>query len=514
MGGIFSKSKKSTGRLEASQGAVPEKADARDGLSSAPTGDQGVKASDANNSSRVHTAPPGTRLSKGSRAKVVPLNEPPPEVSDAKPAPEPAQPTQPAQPKEIKEQSLTFVIESANGPTASDADSYVSTVLGSSTVTTDLRSTAWAERVRGIEAFQQRVEAQYAPEGTNSARQAHFKASVTVLGRLLHDKVVPVYLPTLGLLVRVFSAELLEGVEASLPRAALAVIMPALLLRAGSSNTRAREESVDAITHLAHCVPLGGAAAVCPFVLQPMQNTKSQHAGTGRLELLHSLVIKFGFGAKAGLVLADTLTFTVPFCSVAAERTRAAAQAVLREAMTVDAEKTLAVIEKLDAALAISLKRRAGMLEEEAPRERVRPVPPGGTPASKLARRAPKALPPISRAEGALAPPEELCSPGAADELMRTPAAREAEQSSGGAPGVGGRTGAKSRVDGGDETEVVAFSLGSGGVEPGERRREQSESGVVWMGAKKEGEGQKLDAAPTQVEHMDITPLDEGEIEY
>ena len=249
-----------------------------------------------------------------------------------------------------------FYVEQKGGPTAADVDEYLEGTFGSKLVK-ELRSTEWAERVRGIEALQGLVMKTTAAMNTSPAeRLALFRACITVLARLLQDKIVPVYLPALQLLVDLYVPSFLAPLpNATVPRAALVHFAGQLVYRAGSSNVRAREESGAAYLHLARCEH-AGPAAVCPHALRPLSNSKSQHAAVGRLELLRSLVNEFGVSASTGLELKQVLAFVVPLCESASEKSRDAAFSVLAACHGAHPEETLAALHELNPNVAAVLR--------------------------------------------------------------------------------------------------------------------------------------------------------------
>ena len=65
-----------------------------------------------------------------------------------------------------------------------------------------------------------------------------YKACVTVLARALQDKVVPVFLPALQLLVDVYSDAFLSKLPSGMPLDPLPLFARQLVLRSGSSNVR------------------------------------------------------------------------------------------------------------------------------------------------------------------------------------------------------------------------------------------------------------------------------------
>lgn len=257
----------------------------------------------------------------------------------------------------------SFKLENAlDGPTAEEVDEYISSVLGGGSIAADLRSATWGDRLRGIEMLQARVEAKGA--APVAEREALFKICVSVLARLLHDKIVPVYLPALHLLQVLYSSEAFLRLLEPLVRDAAAILVPPLVLRSGSSNVRAKEESNSVLSSLA-ASPYVGASAVCPHTLRPLSNNKAVAAAAGRLELLHGLVIRFGFGSVSGLPLEAVLGFVLPFHEEANDRTREAARAIVREALTAQAEETVAYLRSKHPELAKALAVRAGLEEEE-----------------------------------------------------------------------------------------------------------------------------------------------------
>jgi len=162
------------------------------------------------------------RRSRTSSAKVDPFIESPsreglttaPAAAVAKVmAPIPASPTparvSSAPAKERKSRGTrnspeTFVIENElNGVGAEEVDEYISSALPGSTIAADLRSTTWADRLRAVEMLQARVESKGA--AAPDEREKLFKVCVTILARVLHDKIVPVYLPALQLLQTLYA---------------------------------------------------------------------------------------------------------------------------------------------------------------------------------------------------------------------------------------------------------------------------------------------------------------------
>jgi hypothetical protein len=295
--------KKESGRLE---GHPPsdDKAPSRDGLHSAPSGDAAAKQekltspSKLTNRAGLHSAPPDRKSA--------------PAVASEAPLPKPA----------LGE----FLVEGVGGVSATDADVYCTNILGTPlhylncvyclgcclcyhlglarhtrhtplsphagpALVKELRAPEWAARVRGLEAMQALINSRLGCECVGLAaagcaeQLALFKAGVTVLARLVQDKVVPVYLPALQLLDELFAPSTASGLPASLLRGALDILAPQLVTRAGSSNVRAREDSTKVLLRLAHSPHVGGVV-VGLHTLRPLPNSKSQHAALGRLELL------------------------------------------------------------------------------------------------------------------------------------------------------------------------------------------------------------------------------------
>jgi len=263
-----------------------------------------------------------------------------------------------------------FTIEGADGAVAADVDAYITTVLGSNAVAMGLRSTQWADRVHALEAFDAQLEAFEcrSERATETEARQLFNVAVTILARSLHDKLVPVYLPALALLVRIYSPTLLDKVDKATSKAAIAYLAPPVVTRAGSSNVRAREESANAMTHLAACKHPGTGVA-CPHALKPLKNMKAAHAAIGRLDLLHALVLKVGF-SHVGFKVTDVLAFAVPFCDNASDKVRTASQHVLREALLANPGATIEFVSKQKPEIVASLRKRAtefqsGAREEE-----------------------------------------------------------------------------------------------------------------------------------------------------
>jgi len=330
-----------TGRLETeekqSTGAKQESTPGQDrGLQSAPTGQDSGSGSRAG----VHSAPPRSSLSKG---------RPDEPLSD-------------------------FLIESDAGPTAAAVDEYLEAIFGQRVVK-DLRSqgahTEWSSRVSGLEAIQKLVKQKKAesaakpmPTGDTTfwrdegERLALFRGVVTVLVRALSDKVVPVYLPALSLLNDTYSSDFFAPMQSSaLPKAAIAHFAHQLVFRSGSSNGRAREESSNALLHLARCEAVG-CAAVAPWVTRPISNTKQAHAVVSRLELLRTLVAEFDLGSDSGLELMEVLRFTLPLCEVASGAARDAAIGLLLDVRALDVPRVEALIDDLKPSALVLIKAR------------------------------------------------------------------------------------------------------------------------------------------------------------
>jgi len=266
--------------------------------------------------------------------------------------------------KGLKIPSGDFIIERSGGPTAADVDEYLTGTLGAKLVK-ELRSSEWAERVRAIEALQGLVMKANAVATSPADRLALFRACITVLARLLQDKIVPVYLPALQLLTDIYVPSFLGPLPNSeAPRSALSHVAGQLVFRAGSSNVRAREESATAYLHLARCEN-AGPSAVCPHALRPLANSKSQHAVVGRLELLRTLVHEFGVSASVGLEIHQVISFVVPLCESASEKSRDSAFGVLAAAYGAHPEDTMAALRDMNANVAGALRLRVSPDSEE-----------------------------------------------------------------------------------------------------------------------------------------------------
>ena len=236
----------------------------------------------------------------------------------------------------------------------------------------------------GVEALQAQLkQPAIAPKGGEQA--ALFRAGVTVVERLLKDKVVPVYLPALALLEELFSPAMHAShaaVPAKLPLAACDLLAPQLVTRAGSSNVRAREDSAALLLRLARNGAVGGAA-IAPHVLRPLSNNKNQHAALGRLELLSGLVASCGVvgasdngglvpfavaasnklngnGGGGAVAVEAACDFVTPFCESASDKVREAAMGLLAKLHTLSPEKTLAHVSARAPSLAQALTISVG----------------------------------------------------------------------------------------------------------------------------------------------------------
>lgn len=382
------------GRIEA---PVDTKQDAgpntgRDGLHSAPNGRDtaGVMGTRAAGRDGLHSAPQRTPPSKGSTV------------------PHGAKPNEPLG---------DFLIEAAGdgAPNAAAVDAYLEDVLGPRVVK-DLRNTEWASRVQGLEAIQQLVMKKAALSGVtptgqsadsssfDGERASLFRACITVLARSLQDKgaprllarnpaelscasqrvtrarealgwssvvvltdivrflavlaVVPVYLPALSLLASIYSPSFLQPIAGSqLPRAAISHFAHQLIFRSGSSNVRAREESSNAMIHLARCEAVG-CALIAPWILKPISNTKQAHAVVGRLELLRTLVAEFSLGSDSGLEVSEVLAFTLPLCEAASGNARDAAVGLVLDVRATEPARIEDLIENIRPSVLALIKAR------------------------------------------------------------------------------------------------------------------------------------------------------------
>ena len=216
-----------------------------------------------------------------------------------------------------------FLIEGANGVGAAEVDAFLESVIGSRT-TKALRSNEWATRVNGLESFAILLQ----PEAPVSSgeRSALFKAGVAIVARLIQDKVVPVFLPALATVKALYSPPTLGAQLGKLPALAVPIFTPHIVIRASSSNLRAREEAAATLRHLARAVD---PTAVCPSALRPLTHSKSAQGLVGRLQLLHALIEEYGVGSRSGLASSDVLGFVAPLVENAAQQVREAALAVV-----------------------------------------------------------------------------------------------------------------------------------------------------------------------------------------
>jgi len=196
--------------------------------------------------------------------------------------------------------------------------------------------------VHGLEALEALIKAPPADYKTTAGRVTFFKACVTVLFRLLQDKIVPVFLPALQVLRYAYSPTVLCSVPKELALEGIELVATQLITRAGSSNIRAREESCATIQHLARTQL--GAHAVCKHALQPLPNRKSQTAAVGRIELLRALLSEFGLGDCWGLSADQTLAFVLPLCELASDKVRSLAILAVGDVYRVEPSLTCAFI--------------------------------------------------------------------------------------------------------------------------------------------------------------------------
>merc|ERR1740130_1133362 len=217
-----------------------------------------------------------------------------------------------------------FVVE-GDGVSSKDVDSYLESVLGSR-ITKALRASEWASRVSGLEALGALLANTSDEPHTAAERTAQFKAGISIVARLLQDKVVPVFLPALATVRALYSAHILQVVPADLPAKAVPIFATQIVMRASSSNVRAREEASGALRYLARAVD---PTAVCPVALRPPANNKGAPGLVSRLELLHALVEEHGIGSRSGLGSDAVLHFVAPLAENAAQQVREAALAVV-----------------------------------------------------------------------------------------------------------------------------------------------------------------------------------------
>lgn len=272
-----------------------------------------------------------------------------------------------------------FLIEAASGgaPTAADIDAYLEDLMGPRIVK-ELRAAGaadWSQRVNALEQLQKlcakkadigTTTATGAADGVDAERAALFRGCVTVLARILQDKVVPVFLPALALLAEVYSEDFLAPIaKGPLPRAAIAHFAHQLVWRAGSSNVRAREESANALLKLARCEAVG-CSAISPWVLRPLSNTKSAHACIGRLELLRAILAEYGLGASSGLELPEVLAFVLPLCEASSQGARDAAFGIILDMRSTDQKRADALIDDLRPSVTTLLKARLAPPESKS----------------------------------------------------------------------------------------------------------------------------------------------------
>jgi len=355
--GLFGFLKRGSGRVSDVPDSPPAVADivSRDGLHSAPSGESNSTTelqTEPPKPRSTHSAPPERRSHLASTSAqdpdadadaletLVSHTVPDNSTSSAMPTPReqtvreqaPCQPEQtrpavaPAAPADKKAVADGFVIEGNEGVRAAEVDAYLENIIGSRIVK-ELRATEWASRVHALEALQ-KLFMKPRSTATQADREALFKASITVLTRLLQDKVVPVFLPAIQGLCQLYSHAILASVPVALARSALHHFAGQLVLRSGSSNVRAREESANALRIL--CRSQVGAKSVCPYSLRPLTNRKSQHAAIGRLDLLIALLSEFGVAEdRCGISEHDLLSFVTPFCESSSDKVRTAATTLL-----------------------------------------------------------------------------------------------------------------------------------------------------------------------------------------
>ena len=377
----------STGRMEESDTPPVDNTPGRAGLHSAPSPSQGSAGSAPEQTQAVSQVASRVGLHSAPTERL-PVQTGEPHAHQTRPQP-PSQ-TSTGDPNTARlhrpaPELGDFLVEAKGGATAADVDEYLTGALGSKLVK-ELRAAEWAGRVHGIEALQGIVmKMQASPTTLPADRLALFRACITVLARLLQDKIVPVYLPALQLLVDIYVPSFLAQLpSADAPCDALPLFIGQLVFRAGSSNVRAREESAAAYLHLARCEHVG-PSIVCPHALRPLANSKSQHAAVGRLELLRTLVNEFGVSGSTGLDLKQLVSFVVPLCESASEKSRDAAFGLLLAAHGAQPEDTMTFLSEVNSAVAAILRAKVTPdSEEETDKERPlsisgRRLPPMGS---------------------------------------------------------------------------------------------------------------------------------------
>jgi len=120
---------------------------------------------------------------------------------------------------------------------------------------------------------------------------------------------------------------------------------------------RAREESANALLRLARCDAVG-CAAVSPWVIRPLTNSKSAHAAIGRLELLRAIVAEFGLGEGSGLEMPEVLAFVLPLCEAASQGARDAAIGIVLDVRSTDTPRAEALIDDIRPSVLPMLRTR------------------------------------------------------------------------------------------------------------------------------------------------------------
>ena len=249
---------KGNGRLESKPSSNKDDAVPRDGLSSAPSTGSGANSPAVK---RTHSAPRWSRPEEGSTGDRASARSPTKSRKAAAGIGKEPKEGKVVPPQSRLDRLGEYVIE--GGPyTAEQVDEYLTNVLGSA-CTKNLRSAAWAQRVQvytcygythcgyilatavltvaicllwqGLELLSSLLH-----NRKMSVQQPLplYKACVTVLARALQDKVVPVFLPALQLLIDVYSDDFLLQLPAGQPLHPLPLFARQLVLRSGSSNVR------------------------------------------------------------------------------------------------------------------------------------------------------------------------------------------------------------------------------------------------------------------------------------
>jgi len=169
-----------------------------------------------------------------------------------------------------------------------------------------VQSSTWSERERGLKNLHSLL---LADTWDNQEASKVWKACCGLLQKCVRDKVAPVYFSSLEVLKILVRNAACSGVSKEAVRDQMNDIAPALVHRAGNLNSRISQASIETLVLLAGEKPMG-MQYISPFVMEPVKRTKNQTTVmSGRLEMLMSLLDRYGLSDKGGGLSARQLLY-------------------------------------------------------------------------------------------------------------------------------------------------------------------------------------------------------------